>query len=188
VKRQITGILLLLFLLVPFLGTYSWLHYQKRTIRKSIKHKIMDGLDKDQLVLLKFKKSEAIKQLEWEHSKEFEYKDEMYDVVDFKSIGDSVYYWCWWDSQETALNKQLNTLLADALGGNERRKNTEDTLISFFKFLYYSSVSDWNDEPIGDFIKHYEIVLSKDYSITLASTSPPPELAQFFPKSCPHCS
>jgi len=142
-QKRFIGILLLLILTVPATITYSWLQYRKTTVRKEIKHKIISGIDKEELVLLKFSKQEAKTKLEWEHSKEFEYDEEMYDVVETQSIGDSVYYWCWWDHKETRLNKQLGELVAKVLGSDEKSTEQQHRLISFtLKPFYISKLLD----------------------------------------------
>jgi hypothetical protein len=153
-KQRIVSILLLIFLAAPFLGTYTWLHYQKRSVRKSIKRKIIAGLDKNELVLLRFTKQEEKKKLRWEHSKEFEFENQMYDVVETKTVGDTIYYWCWWDNEETALNIQLKNLVANALGTNSEKKEKQEHLLSYLKSLYCSTVPPWsawvfNPEHIG---------------------------------------
>ncbi|MEO9475589.1 MAG: hypothetical protein ABJG41_08640 [Cyclobacteriaceae bacterium] len=175
-KRRITGILLLLLLLAPFLGTYSWLHYQKHTIRKSIKRKLISITEKEELVLLKFKKSEVNSKVRWEHAKEFEYKDEMYDIVESKTFGDSIHYYCWWDHEETTLNRQLDDLLASTLGGDDKRKNTKNTLIVFLNSLYCNTLQCWNTSLYGEDIKHLSAGLLKHYHCDISPPSPPPRL------------
>ena len=71
---------------------------------------MLQGIDKDRLELISVGREESSK-LRWVHSKEFEFLGEMYDVVYKKTSKDSIHYWCWWDHQETTLNKELNTLL-----------------------------------------------------------------------------
>ena len=102
-------------------------------IKKSIKRKMIAGIDKEELVLLKFTKMEAERDLRWEHSKEFEYRGEMYDIVERTSKGDSIFYWCWWDHEETQLNLALSDLAEKALGKDSKRNQKRQQLLDFYK-------------------------------------------------------
>lgn len=133
--KQVFNIALCLCLLVPFLGTYSWLHVEKRQVKKEIKRQIIAGIDKDALVLLKFTARETETALRWHHSKEFEYQGEMYDIVDSEISGDSIFYWCWWDKAETALNKQLAQLVAQSTQQDPENTQQKQRLADFLKTL-----------------------------------------------------
>ena len=103
---------------------------------------MISGIDSDELVLLKFTDEESQTLLHWEHSKEFEYKGEMYDVVESKTEEDTVYYWCWWDNEETELNKQLDDLVAFVLGNDPGRKGSQKQVEDFYKSLYCEPLPD----------------------------------------------
>jgi hypothetical protein len=126
VFKQLFSILLISTLIGPFLGITLYLKHEKRMLKREIKHRIIEGIDKSELVELTFTDLEAETQLRWEHSKEFEYNGEMYDVVESKSDNGKITYWCWWDNEETSLNKQLNKLLARALNDQTPSKNSSN--------------------------------------------------------------
>ncbi len=107
-------------------------------VRKEIKRKIIAGIDKNELVLLKFSEKDKQNLLKWEHSKEFEYLGEMYDVVETNTVGDTTFYWCWWDYEETKLNKQLSKLVHAAWGENPLNRENNKRLFAFFKLLFYT--------------------------------------------------
>lgn len=120
--------------------SYIVLRYQKKQVRREVKWKMIAGVDKDELVLFKFTDAEKENDLQWEHSKEFEYKGEMYDIVDSHIEGDTTFYWCWWDYEETKLNKQLDGLLAFAYKKDTRTNNKNQKILqAFYKSLYYSN-------------------------------------------------
>lgn len=135
--RKAFGILLIVSVCAPFFGTVAWLNYQKKVIRKEIKQNIIAGIDRSELVLLKFSESESHTKLNWEHSKEFCYQDQMYDVVETELHGDSIYYWCWSDYDETTLNQQLFTTLAFFLDQNQERSEKTERIVCFSKRLYF---------------------------------------------------
>ncbi|MBK9591208.1 MAG: hypothetical protein IPO32_06800 [Crocinitomicaceae bacterium] len=93
--RQLFSILLVSSLIGPYLGISLYLKHEKRMLKREIKHRIIEGIDRSELVELSFTPEEE-QQLRWEHSKEFEYKGEMYDVVESKSENGKITYWCWW--------------------------------------------------------------------------------------------
>ena len=140
VQNRILSIILLLCLTLPIVGMFGWLRMKKRAVRKEVKHKLIAEVDKSELVLFKFTAEETAKQLEWEHSKEFEYRNEMYDVVQTETHGDTTYYWCWLDYKETALNRQLVDLTALALNKDPQHQNQKQKLTQFLQHLFVEEI------------------------------------------------
>ncbi len=137
-------------------------------------------IDPSELVLLKFTKKESREQLRWEHAKEFEYKGEMYDIVNKTELGDSIFYWCWWDYEETKLNKKLDHLLSVFLGQDPKHQQRQHLVIDFLKHLFYAECMHWDMvmsilqiHPAG-----FRTTCFKD--ITLIQNDPPPEHLSFF--------
>ncbi|UAB81551.1 hypothetical protein INR76_01960 [Marixanthomonas sp. SCSIO 43207] len=141
--KKIFASLLLLCLLLPSAGTYVWLSFHKKQLKKEVKHKIIAGLDKEDLVYLKFSKVDAQKNLEWKHSKEFKYKGQMYDIVETKITKDSIAYWCWWDYEETKLNKKLNKVLIGVFQEDSTTQEKHRRLTSFHQQLFYQNHPVW---------------------------------------------
>jgi hypothetical protein len=155
-------------------GTYGWLQMQKRAMRKEVKHKLMAQVDKSQLVLLKFTSEEATKQLEWEHSKEFEYQNEMYDVVSTETHGDTTYYWCWWDYEETDLNRQLVNLTTLAL--NKDPQHQKRQLAQFLQHLFVEEMPSYSFLQFEKRKAKPTVVVQVLHSWNAAPPSPPPQL------------
>jgi hypothetical protein len=97
---------------------------------------IKNELKKEDEVLLVFTTYQSITLLVWEHSREFEYKGEMYDIIRSKTQGDSVWYWCYHDKKETKLRKNVQSLLTYFLGTSPQNKTDQQHLVDFFKTLY----------------------------------------------------
>jgi hypothetical protein len=131
-------------MIAPYIGTYGWLQYQKNLTRKNVKRQMITGLPKSELVLLKFAVTDALSDLKWEHSKEFEYRGQMYDVVEVETTSDTISYWCWWDHDETRLNQQLSSLVEFALAKNPQNKEKQEKLVDFFKTSYYTHSPAWS--------------------------------------------
>jgi hypothetical protein len=115
-KNIIAG-LVALFLLDPCAGSFPWLLFKRAMLKKEVARQITQGIEGDRLVELRFAKEEAETLLRWEHSGEFEYKGQMYDVVQAWAVGDTLYYRCYRDREETKLNNRLKELAKHAMEG-----------------------------------------------------------------------
>ena len=120
-------------------GTYIWLQYQKHQLKGRVKNQLLSQIDKKELVSLTFTSKQTASVLRWEHDKEFEYKGQMYDVVEVKSNGDTTTYICWWDHHETALNLQLSELVDMGIGQDPQNHKKQEQLKDFFKSIYFIS-------------------------------------------------
>lgn len=174
-NKKLSSAVLLISLVLPIILAYTFFHYQKKQVRKEVKQQIITGIDKEELVLLKFTEEESQTKLKWEHSKEFEYNQEMYDIVEKEIKGDTIYYWCWWDNEETKLNKKLDNLLAYALGKDPKQNENQERLANFYKSLYCEQSSVWHLYSIQttQTIATYEF---NYLSISHTPPVPPPEI------------
>lgn len=153
------------------------MNYQKSTIKHEVKWMMVEGIDKEELVLLKFTKEESETALRWKHSKEFEYNRQMYDIVETTVIGDTIYYYCWLDSKETKLNKQLAKLVTNIFNHNPQKREKQARLFSYFKSCYCSNHFSWNSN-----IFVYEVKPNLNFSnifesLLLTPPTPPPRLS-----------
>jgi hypothetical protein len=130
------AIFLLLCFGVPVLGTYAWLQYQKNQVKIEVEQILNEGDMQNQLVRLAFTNGQVDTLLRWEHSGEFEYQHQMYDVVTAQVEGDSTVYWCWWDKKETRLNQQLQALVEQVLAKDPLRHKAQTELFQFLQTLY----------------------------------------------------
>jgi len=128
--KQRIPILFILALTLPFIGVYGWLNFEKSAVRKSVKHRLMEGIPKDELVQFTFAKKDTAIILKWIHSKEFEYQGEMYDIVTRYYSEDSVKYDLWWDHEETELNRKL-AQLTNALINQNPEEQSRTNYINF---------------------------------------------------------
>lgn len=175
--KKIIAITLLLCITVPIIGTYGWLSFQQYQTKKAVKRKLKDSLNKDQLVRLAFTPKQADAELYWEHSKEFEYRGEMYDVVEQETIGDSTIYWCWWDNEETEFNRQLAELVEDALDTNPDHSKQKKKLFNFLKALYHSQEQNTTLYSFLEATLHSNIYFVNYHNIRNNPPTPPPQIA-----------
>jgi hypothetical protein len=140
-KRRIIGIFLLCCFIAPVVTTYYSLNYHKKLVKKSVKWKMIEGIDREELVKMKFTEYEKQNLLKWKHSREFEYKGEMYDIVESYVVGDTTHYWLWWDHEETKLNRQLDDLVSNLFGNSPRNQESQKKLSTFYQTLYFEKVN-----------------------------------------------
>jgi hypothetical protein len=174
--KKLTTIILFISLIAPFIIGLRTYDIQIKRIKKSVKKSITENIDKNLLVRLSFNKDQITK-LNWEHSKEFEYNSEMYDIVHKEIISDSVIYWCWLDKEETNLEKSLNSLIAKSIGKSQSNNPSKDIIKQLIKKTYI------NQGVLIDLISsinisnHYKIPINKLSSIPQKISSPPPEFS-----------
>lgn len=173
-KSYLLFFIIIVCLIVPYLVFFISLNYNKLSVKKQIKKNIIAGIKKYDLVFLKFSQFEINNLLKWKHSKEFEYKHQLYDIVSFETKNDSTYYWCWLDNDETELNKKLNFLTLFALGNNPQNKENYRLITFFYHNLIFVDIFSLNTfmSKIKDITFLY-IKNSFDYSIS--PIYPPPK-------------
>jgi len=138
-KKHILAILLCI-VLGGFSGIFTWYQIQKIYIKKQVTEHIERGIDEESLVLLRFSYAELKSKLRWEHSKEFEYNQQMYDIVRAEYGKDSVSFWCWHDKEETRINQKINHIAKLVFPNNTKEnKYNRTSNTDFLKNLYYSS-------------------------------------------------
>jgi hypothetical protein len=176
-KNIISGILLMGVLTDPLVGTFTWLYVRKSLVRKEVKKHLVAGFEKDHLVLLKFTKEESRTRLRWEHSREFEYNHQMYDVVKSETRGDTVYYWCWWDREETKLKRRMARLAARTLGNSPKIGEKSPLPTPSFKTLYCATSRSANLSRPEPFHERRDVLSDIYSSIFLQPPKPPPRPA-----------
>ena len=156
---------------------FLYLHFEKAALKREIKWKMVAGIDQNELVLLKFSKEEAKKQLRWEHSKEFEYEGQMYDVVSNEIKGDTIYYRCWWDHEETALNKKLQQLVAQTFDKDKDKQRTQNQLTIYLQSFFCSTLFEWQATVPEYLVEIYQTIVDADNfsTIRLSPPTPPPQ-------------
>lgn len=108
--RFLIAIGVCLLLIGPAWFARQALHKQVRLARREVKAMVLQGLPRETLKELRFHRKDA-SGLYWEHSSEFRYDGQMYDVVESSAEGDTLIYLCFEDRKETALRQRLTALL-----------------------------------------------------------------------------
>lgn len=164
-------------ILSPTLITYYSFHYRSSFIKEEVDSHIEKGVEEDELILLKFSHEETQTLLRWEHAREFEYNQQMYDIVESEALEDSMYYWVWWDIEETELKKEYEEIITDLLGVKKNTTNQSMRLKIAFRSIYFLEHS----ADLTLLARKQEVAYSKiQYDLlTLfyAPPSPPPKIS-----------
>jgi hypothetical protein len=173
--RKVIPILFILLLSAPFWGTFSWLKLEKHFVRKSIKHKIIDGIDQDLLVQKSFAKKDTAILLQWKHAKEFSHDGEMYDIVSRTYTKDSVNYALWWDNEETELNKKLAQLTSNFIQESPEKNNKSSHFGFVIKQFFCTETPTFLIHQTEESKEHYWPYLRQESLKHTNVDSPPPK-------------
>ncbi|MCB9230792.1 MAG: hypothetical protein H6581_03980 [Bacteroidia bacterium] len=173
--NKAAAILLLCGFLLPLALPYGFFQLRKTNIHQEIKERMMEGIDREELFLLKFSPETAEKQLRWENPHEFSYQGRMYDVVESEVRDGMVFYWCLMDHVETRLEKQLHNLISFALQNDAPNRDTQSHIFQFFKSFYFNETNSDDFALVFD-NKWIESVLFNYSMVEFNPPSPPPEL------------
>jgi hypothetical protein len=173
--KKLFSILLILSILIPISGTYTWLKLETHLVKKSVKRKLIEGVDKSELTKLTFSESDLQTKLKWKHSKEFEFNGEMYDIVYTEKENGSTTFYCWWDKAETELNNSVNKLTQIALNDKTNHNTQKNQVQNFIAGLFFiESTFDQTPMQWKDLTQCFAYSFSlKNYK--LKTNSPPPQ-------------
>ncbi|WP_417599830.1 hypothetical protein [Owenweeksia hongkongensis] len=130
--------MLMAIMLFQSTGMYLMHSVQVAYVRHEMKQRIKAGVPEADLVLLKIAKSEEENSdiFEREHSREFRYYGQMYDVMRLEDKGDTTYYTCIHDVKESKLFERLDRMVLDQLSENEDQKKHREMMLGFFTKVY----------------------------------------------------
>lgn len=181
-SRIFIVVILAISIHLPYFMVKMLLEFKRVSIRKEVKFLINAGLKDEELVKLKFSKSQVQQDVIWEKSDEFEYLGKMYDVVKTIETSDSLYYYCWLDEAESSIKLKLNEW-AD-LNWQHQKNNQEnkDKLNDYNKNLICESI-----EPKFLIFNNYNFYLKRKFPNTVnwykspfqTYHSPPPDYTKF---------
>lgn len=89
-----------------------------------------------EMVRLAFTEAQMKTDLRWEHDGEFEYKDQMYDIISREVKGDTTHFYAYWDKLESLVNSKLNELITLHFGGKSNQQDNSQLVVSLVKALY----------------------------------------------------
>lgn len=140
---KLISILLLLMFFQPA-GYLLIFKIQQYQIRKEMKHRIKNGVPKEELTLLKIPQAleeESNPVFQRIHEGEFRYEGKMYDIVRREIHEDTTWYFCVSDEKETVLFANLDELVNKETNQNPQRKQQSEKLQQLLNtfFIVYSN-------------------------------------------------
>lgn len=107
------------------------LHHKQYYTAHTVKKALLHGKKLQGMIWLGFSKQDALS-IKWQHSSEFIYLSQMYDVADSLIRSDSVFYFCYPDRIETAQRRYLTGIAQQILGSMPHHQKQHTNLKIFF--------------------------------------------------------
>ena len=142
--------------------------------RKSVSEEFLKNIDKEDLTCLQFSENE-IDHIDWENANEFEFKGKMYDVVTSEKINGIIYFYCWNDQKETALNQKIDDTLEMLLGTDNEDEDDKEVLAKLYKS--FSPTSNASTFVLIEEAQNRIFIYRADFtSLESDPPSPPPQI------------
>lgn len=135
--KRFFSLLILSVFVWQFVGYFAYFQWERFSIKKEIKSKLKHKLDDDQLVTLHLSKAD-FQNLSWYEESEFEFGDQMYDVVSIQSTSKGFVIKCINDDRESELFAGLGKKVDDELS----KSKTGKTFSLFLKIFQLES-TEW---------------------------------------------
>lgn len=132
--KKIFYIVLILTLLLEVGGCIFIFKIKQYSIRKEIKTKIKEGVPQQELVIFRFSEEQLAK-LEWKHSREFRFRDMMYDIVRRSVENDIHILYCVSDEQENRLFVRLDEMTHRSLSKDLPFRQPFSRLMNIFNVI-----------------------------------------------------
>jgi hypothetical protein len=170
VKKQLSILVLILIINIPFIGFYSVFHLQKLKIENHIKVEIQNGINTTELVSLQFSREQIKSCLNWLSKREFKYNGMVYEVINVKYSGNEIIYSCYKNQEAAQLIRNFENIVNLKMQNDKDTQTAAVNLTNFFQSLFIEILK--SDMPAilnSNFVKNYhyydDIILR--YSKTL---------------------
>lgn len=144
VFKTIAILILLLAVSTPVLLGFMTYKFQLKKIKKQVKQELIANTSKAELVAFEFDiNSKTFKSLNWKHSREFEFNNKMFDIVEADTLENVIHYLCFPDKQETELNAKFKALLNARYASDIPLSNKQNLLANFIKSLFDETLPEF---------------------------------------------
>lgn len=172
--NKIVSIFLFFIIVVPTIILFLWFKMEKRNAQIIFEETIHEKGFSENLSVLKFSFHESHKELTWENNSEFQYKNEMYDLIFYAIENDSIYIICWLDKKETTVNKKYNEIIKHFDLKNSDQTAKQKNLNSYLNNLYCSDKFYFSLKIINHFNQHFFSPYSIFYTNNFYTIFDPP--------------
>lgn len=178
-RYQLAAIGFIIGILLPSASAVLMYWAARSQIRSRIEAQIASGKAEDGLVLLRIprlleeKPNADFKRF---HATEFRYKGIMYDVVRQQVKGDTSWYWCVADWEDTQLQNQWDDYWAQgSRSDNAAQRAAEDRLFQFWQGLFVHPLPPANHVLLRGSSLKPRPYARRYSSVSLPIPQPPPE-------------
>lgn len=134
--KQIAAILFLLLFVFNIFGLFFAFKIRQSLIKKEIKAMMKKTIPDDQLTLI-IQTPDNADDFEWEHSKEFRYHGEMYDIVKKETcLGGTIKYFCFADEQETSLIDSFSKTVSNTMDPSGKANDFAKKISQVLGFVF----------------------------------------------------
>lgn len=142
-------------------------------LKENMESRINRNPKDERIQTLIFSKEESKNLLKWEHSREFEYQGEMYDVLEIQEKGDYIEYLVWHDREESKLKRSVSDYERSTRENqSDRKKRNRFHVIFYLEKL--PSIVFWNSPQQVAFQENLNPIWDNPDQIPLFS--PPKEI------------
>ncbi len=170
--KKLFATFILFIFFINIIGYYVPYYLIRSLIRSEMNKKTEKLRDEVLLEKISFKLSEASNHINWtRQGKEFEFKNEMYDIVKVEIKNNVVTYFCIQDKDEYELNQVLDSLIKNNITNNNKRKFAPVKELSKYNLDKYELLKLNQSFSVQNyFIKDFYISIHRDINL------PPPKL------------
>jgi len=174
-KKQVSILLLILILNIPFIGFFAYYQISKLQIKEIVELEIKNGALKSEIIELEFNRTQTDNNLTWLSNREFKYSDLVYQVIKVKYSGDKIIYFCRINSETNDLLKNIDNLVLKTMGTNHDTQKAADNFGNFLNSLFFNEV----DNILVSFFKvsdfSFSFLNSEYKSNCIECVGPPPK-------------
>ncbi len=112
-------------------------------LKENMESRINRDPNDERVKTLVFTKEESQSLLKWEHDREFEFRGEMYDVLEVHEKGDQIEYLVWHDQEESELKRSKSEYEESSQENHSRHQKRNSFHVIFF-FEDLPSIKFWS--------------------------------------------
>ncbi len=175
--RAAVSLMIIVSMVFAFSAYLASFKIRQFEVRKEIKHLIKSGApDSLRFDFYLDELENNFSKVTWIHSKEFRYKGEMYDILDWKKEKGRIVLKCIHDVKESGLFAELDRMVELQMERNDQQEQHRNQWFKLFNSLFVLLSEDINWNPGNVSSKHYTPYIYPALSCEIIPNTPPPRL------------
>ena len=156
--NRFVSILILAALILPFWVVYTGLKQERYKMRTELRKAILSTMDKSELEILIFSKTDIADELNWENDFQFEFQHQNYEVAQKEVRNNTIVMWCKKETSGKTFKEELREALVLNMAGTNDHKEHHFHLFQWFKSLKFENatvVPSFAEINLDDYIFNY---------------------------------